>query len=377
MRGAEVIINMGGVAPASAEAPVAEERGSARPSLLSRLGLSSLGDATATTVYVAEEALFCKIFRLPAKTPNLKEAIHFQLGLLVPFPEGSYLYSCTTERQENEIAVTIYALPREHAEPVLEELSGQGKPLAGLYPLSQRYVGRSMGKGRWALLLTGPMCKLLVFEGGRLAERILCPTAPALDECRTLAACGDVYTPAPAADSEFLDADTLLADQPLARDFNMLPAGYRRPDYSKIIIGVLLAANVLALLFFAGIKEYRFQAVSGRVDAEIAKLQPAIKQIGQLGTREQNLDKSIARLTGLGKNPDLILLFSQLTEKMPRSAYLDQIRMEKKTGAIYIHGFADDIGELTASLQGVGEVQLKSTSRRNNKNYFQVEINLP
>jgi len=52
--------------------------------------------------------------------------------------------------------------------------------------------------------------------------------------------------------------------------------------------------------------------------------------------------------------------------------------LEKKEAAIlYLDGYADDMGEMSTSLQGLGEVSLKSTSRRNNKNYFQMEITLP
>jgi hypothetical protein len=136
--------------------------------------------------------------------------------------------------------------------------------------------------------------------------------------------------------------------------------------------------NVLLLLLLLGMKEYRFHATSNRVEAEIVSLRPAMKKFSALVGKESKSRKEIARLEEIGKNPNLLVLLANLTDKLPPSAYLDQFRMEQKEAAIlYLDGYADDMGEISAGLQGLGEVRLKSTSRRNNKNYFQMEINLP
>jgi hypothetical protein len=370
MRGPEVIITTGDAAylPATGTSD-------SMSLLFARLGISS-ADNTATTVYVAEELLYCTTFELPAKTPNIRDAVHYQLGIQIPFPEGSYLHSYSTKKKGDTILVTIYALLKETIEPHLAEIIANGSTIDGLYPLSQRYLTRHNRKEKWALLLPGPIQKLLVFDNGKTGSRLLCPTEPTLATARELADCQAVYRQEPTPESGFLDPEPLLAEPALGAEFDLLPADFRRPDYFKMIITALVGINIIALLLLFGIKEYRFHTISKRVDAEIAKLQPQVKVIGRQSSSELDQQKIIERLESLGKNPDLIKLFSELSLKLPSSSYLDQIRMDKKSNAIFIHGYSDDISELTTNLQSLGEVRLKSTSRRKNKNYFQVEISL-
>ncbi|MGV1100716.1 hypothetical protein ACUUL3_15065 [Thiovibrio sp. JS02] len=345
--------------------------------LLGKVGLSPDSEAAAVTVYVAEELLFCKSFTLPAKTPAVKEAIRYQLDQLLPFPEEAYFYSYSAEREEKGTRVTLYAVPREVIEVHLRELSDGGQTIAGLFPLSQRYLGRGRRKEQWSLLLPGAIAKMYTFRKGRLRERLLCPSPPTFAEAVALGGSDVVYCPNPAPESGFADADVLLVEAPLGKDFNLLPLGYRRPDYFKIFVSALALLNVLALFLLLGLKEYRFHQTSARVDAEIMKLQPEIKKISALNSQENELEKGISRFEELGGNPDLIAMFSHLTAKLPASAYLDQIRMEKRDGPIIIDGYADDMTDLSQRLQGFGEVRLRSTSRRNNKNYFQLELTLP
>ncbi|MBA3004098.1 MAG: hypothetical protein FP813_09650 [Desulfurivibrio sp.] len=222
------------------------------------------------------------------------------------------------------------------------------------------------------------MATLLTFANGVLRRRLLCPTRPTIEEARELTGCDTVYCPEASAESGFVDGDTLLTEAPLGKAFNLLPASYRRPDYFKLSIAGLAMLNVFALVVLLGFKEYRFQSTSSRVEAEIATLQPTMKKINALANKESRSQKEIARLEEVGKNPDLLALLTNLTNTLPPSAYLDQLRVEKKEAAIlYLDGYANDMGEVSSSLQNLGEVSLKSTSRRNNKNYFQMEITLP
>ena len=378
MRGAEVIITERGAIrleggtvgkPHPVEVVVAR--------FLARVGLVSQ-QGSPVTVYVAEELLFCKQFSLPVKGSFIKQAIGYQLDMLLPFPAGSCLSSYETERRNKETAVTLYAVPEEAIGLHLQELAKSGHSLVGLFPLSQRYLNSSQAKKKWGLLLPGDMATLLTFVNGRLRQRLLCPSLPTVEEAMELSGCDTVYCPEASKDSGFADADTLLTDAPIGNPFNLLPASYRRPDYFKICIAGLALLNVLFLFLLLGMKEYRFQSTSSRVEAEIARLQPTMKKIGALGSKESQSQKEIARLEQIGKNPDLLALLTSLTNKLPPSAYLDQLRLENKEAAIlYLDGYADDMGEMSTSLQGLGEVSLKSTSRRNNKNYFQMEILLP
>lgn len=380
MRGAEVIITEQGAlrlegGPKAKPHPVE----AVIRRLLTKVGLLPQQKAgPAVTVYVAEELLFCKEFILPVKAAGIKQAIGYQLDMLLPFPEGEFFSSYETERRNKETAVTLYAVEKGAVVPHLQELAQGGHSLVGLFPLSQRYLGRSQGKKKWALLLPGAMGTLLTFANGRLRRRLLCPSLPTVAEAMELSGCDTVYFPAADEASGFADADSLLVDMPMGKSFNLLPASYRRPDYFKLLIAVLALLNVLSLFLLLGIKEYRFHATSSQVEAEIASLQPTMKKIKALGSKETQSQKEIARLEEIGKNPDLLALLSNLTSKLPSSAYLEQLRLEKKEAAIlYLDGYADDMGEMSASLQGFGEASLKSTSRRNNKNYFQMEINLP
>lgn len=380
MRGAEVIITDQGAIrleggpeakPHPAEVVITR--------LLTRVGLlpqQKVGPAV--TVYVAEELLFCKQFSLPVKGSGIKQAMGYQLDMLLPFPADSCYFSYETERRNKETAVTLYAVPEEGIAPHLQELTASGHSLVGLFPLSQRYLSRSQAKKKWALLLPGTMATLLTFVNGRLRQRLLCPSLPTIGEAMELSGCDAVYCPGALADSGFADGDSLLADAPLNKSFNLLPASFRRPDYFKFLIAGLALLNVLSLFLLLGMKEYRYHSTSNRVEAEIATLQPTMKKINALGNKESQSKKEIARLEEIGTNPDLLALLTNLTAKLPPSAYLEQLRMEKKEAAIlYLDGYADDMGEMSTSLQGLGEVSLKSTSRRNNKNYFQMEIALP
>jgi len=378
MRGAEVIITDQGAVrleggpqakPHPAEVVITR--------LLARAGLS-LQQGPAITVYVAEELLFCKQFSLPVKSSGIKQAMGYQMEMLLPFSADGCFSSYETERRNKETAVTLYAVPEETIAPHLQELTQGGHSLVGLFPLSQRYLGRSQSKKKWALLLPGGMATLLTFANGRLHQRLLCPSLPTVEEARELSGCDEVYCPAASEASGFADADSLLADEPLGKAFNLLPASFRRPDYFKFLIAGLALLNVLSLFLLLGMKEYRFQSTSSQVEAEIVRLQPAMKKFSALGSKENQSQKEITRLQEIGKNPDLLALLTSLTSKLPPGAFLDQLRFEKKEAAIlYLDGYAEDMGEMSTSLQGLGEVSLKSTSRRNNKNYFQMEITLP
>ncbi len=380
MRGAEVIITDQGAIrlegalvakPHPAEVVITR--------LLTKVGLLPQQKAgPAVTVYVAEELLFCKQFSLPVKGSSIKQAMGYQMEMLLPFPADGCFFSYETERRNKETAVTLYAVPEEGIAPHLQALTASGHSLVGLFPLSQRYVSRSQGKKKWALLLPGDMATLLTFVNGRVRQRLLCPSLPTAEEAMELSGCDTVYFPAASEGRGFADADTLLADAPLGKSFNLLPASYRRLDYFKVLIAGLVLLNVFSLFLLVGMKEYRFHSTSSRVEAEIAKLQPTMKKINALSSKESNSQKEIDRLEEIGKNPDLLSLLTNLTNTLPPSAYLDQLRLEKKEAAIlYLDGYADDMGEMSTSLQGLGEVSLKSTSRRNNKNYFQMEIVLP
>jgi len=62
---------------------------------------------------------------------------------------------------------------------------------------------------------------------------------------------------------------------------------------------------------------------------------------------------------------------------MPPSSYVDQLRLDQTNNVVSIQGYTDEVSSLATKLQTLGQAQLKSTSSRQNKTYFNVEISLP
>jgi Tfp pilus assembly protein PilN len=143
-----------------------------------------------------------------------------------------------------------------------------------------------------------------------------------------------------------------------------------------MIILVLAVMNIAGLIFLAGLKITKLRSFQAQVDVEIAEILPRVNEVKKLQEQEKEISGSLEAINKLGQNLDFIRLFQQLTTKLPAGSYLDQIRLDKKTTAIILQGYTDDIGNLTSSLQDIGDVKLKSTSRRKDKTYFQLEITL-
>ena len=333
--------------------------------------------ANTATLFVAEELLFFKNIDLPLKTPDLKEAVGYQLGLLTPFTEETMLHSFTSVRGKNAYHVSLYAVQRQLIEPYVQQLVEAGYKIAGLYPESQRYVNKSSPKTKWALVMPGRFTRAMVFAGSRLEDQLLCKSPPAFAELAAICGTDAIYHTAAAAENGFLDAQQLARQKPLLKEHDMLPAVFQRRDFSRFLLIALLVVNLIALAGLAGVKEYRLVTLNRQIDQEIRQIMPQVDEVRNLRAREKQLDEDIQRLEGIGRNPDLITFIMKLTQELPKSSYLDQIRLDEKTGAMELQGYTEDIGELTAKLQAMGGAQLKSTSRRRNKTYFIVEISLP
>ena len=337
------------------------------------------GVSTNTALFfVAEELLFMKQIQLPLATQDLKEAISYQLGLLAPFPEDSILHSFTTHQEKEHYQVIVVAASMEQIITMLQETAEAGYRISGLFPESQRYVHWSLKKARWALVVPGSrFAKVIIFNGGRLEERIFSKLEPPFEELTALCGTEEIYHVEKQEDERFLDTQQLKGKKPLLRDFNMLPASFVRTDFSRMAVIALIVLNVIALLAFVGGKMHYQSMHSELVEQEITKIMPQVKEVKDLQAREMKLREYVESIEGIGRNPDIILFVKQLTDALPETSYLDQMRMDKKQNAIHIQGYTDDIGSLTAALQEMGEAKLKSTSRRKSKTYFNVEINLP
>lgn len=328
------------------------------------------------TFFVSEGLLFFKDFELPLKTQNLKEAISYQLSLIIPFPEDSYYYTYTPKREGKNHKILLYAVQRQHVDPYLQGAAAAGYTINGLFPESQRYLTGSSRKENWALFVPGHPSKALVFSGQSLADRLLFQTEPVFEELQEAVGCEAVYHQVPPPESDYLDAGLLLDKPPFLKEYNLLPSYYRKPDYYKMIIFALAVINIAGLILLTGLKITKLRSFHAQVDAEIAEIMPRVKEVKKLQEQETEIAGSLEAIEKLGQNLDFIRLFQQLTMRLPAGSYLDQIRLDKKTTAIIVQGYTDDIGNLTSSLQDIGDVKLKSTSRRKDKTYFQLEITL-
>jgi hypothetical protein len=336
------------------------------------------GIATASTVlYISEELLFFKIFELPLKTPNLRDAIKFQLGMLTPFPSDDILYSYTTSRTKGVYRIALYAISNHTIHPYLQKLSNAGYMITGLFPESQRYVNRNFRKTRWAILMPGRFIKVILFTGRHIENRFLCGSEPDFTELSTTCGTEDIHHPQPPADSEFLDASLLLTSPPMLKDFDLLPQIFKKPDYSKGFIAALIVLNIIAVLGYGIMKQYRLSGIEQQLTLEINEILPKVQEIKELNAREQQLKEDIETIKNLSGNPDLIDFLQKLTAVLPASSFLDQLRLDKNTNTIQLQGYTEDISELTTKMQSLWQTKLKSTSSRRNETYFQMEISLP
>ena len=346
--------------------------------------------SSSVNLFVSEDLLFFKAFELPAQTADIAEAVDFQMEMLTPFADEPTWYSFAAQRRGELYHVGLYAAQSGYIDVYIQELIEAGFQLSGLYPESQRYVTRSNRKNQWGLLLPGRFFKAFVFNGLHLEDRLLCSAEPSFTEAVEVCRSDTVYRQPPADEAEtpvapvpdqppffdYLDARNLLAQRPVLKAYNMLPASYQRPDYLKIIIMVLAALNIVTLIAFGGVKMYKLVKTERRIDREIAKITPLVKEMKKLRLDEEEQLKAINQMKSLGANFNLIEFLDRLTKGLPDSSYVDQMRYDPKSHAVQIQGYTEDVAEMTASLQNLGDAKLKSTSRRKNKTYFHVEIGL-
>ena len=377
----EILIREDGVQIGS---PVSEEKGEfiAHPvtdlgSRLARFCAPQSPSGTKVVFYIAEDLLFFKKIILPSQTANIKEAVSYQLELLMPF-NGDILHSFSSTQVSDGFHIGLYAVLAEDIVPHLDEVANQGFQLAGLFPESQRFVTPlSKKKKRWVLLLPGRMVKLLLFNGANLQDRIICHDEPTLAGIAKISSTEEVYSHMLQQEDPFAETGPLLAELPLFKEHNLLPSSYRRPDYFRYFLIGLCILNICSILTIGAIKEYKIRQLLVNLQTEVEEIKPVIKKIEQLSIREKELSASIDILENIGQNFDVIRFLDKITKKLPENCYLDQMRMEKKTGAIHLQGYTEELNELTAVLDTLDQAKLKSTRRRKNKTYFHVEIPKP
>ncbi len=330
---------------------------------------------TRVMLYVAEELLFYKEAPLPLKTRDLDRAVSFQLEMLTPYKDDDVLYSYTSRRRKDHHQISLVATGREKIEAFAEAIAGAGYTLEGLFPESQRYVARTLSQNKWALVLPGRFFKVFKFTGTHLEERLFCGAEPAFDDLAKLCESESIYHLSPPAGSSFLAARPLLDLKPAHKEFNLLPKRFHQPDYFRMAIIGLVILNIVALLGTLGARQISLARSNNQLDARIEELALQFAEVKKLQNEEKEIAAEIQKVTMTSSNPDIILILSELGDRLPKNSYLDMIRLDGNN-TLQIQGYTSDINELTATLQNMGRAQLKSTRRMRDKTYFQIEINL-
>ncbi|MDD5758551.1 MAG: hypothetical protein PHI06_05670 [Desulfobulbaceae bacterium] len=342
-------------------------------------------------LFVSEDLLFFKSFDLPPDTMDVEEAVGYQLEMVTPFADEATWHSFAVQKDDAGYHVTLYAAQSGYIDAYIQEILEAGIQLSGLYPESQRYVNKLNRKSNWGLILPGRYIKAFIFAGPIMVDRQYCSSEPSFGEAVEVCKSETIFKLDPAKIEsqpvvealppkpyfDYLDACTLLTQRPHLKTYNMLPASYQRPDYLKIMIGVLLVVNVLTFLLWGGVKLYTLKKYNTRVNRQIEEIMPLVTEMKNLRQQEEDSLKAIAQIEGIGKNFDLIQFLQQLTTAMPADSYVDQLRLDEQTNVVSIQGYTDEVSALTTKLQEIGAAQLKSTSRRQNKTYFNVEVSLP
>lgn len=346
--------------------------------------------ASTLHLFVSEDLLFFKVFELPLDTVDIEEAVGYQLEMVTPFGEEATWHSFAVQKGDDAYHITLYAAQSGYIDAYIQEILEGGLQLSGLYPESQRYVNKLNRKSKWGLVLPGRYIKAFIFNGSIMVDRLYCSADPSFAEAVEVCQTDMIFKLDPSrlqpqeVDAlpakpyfDYLDACLLLTQRPHLKTYNMLPASYQRPDYLKIMIGVLVVVNILSFLFWGGVKVYKLKSYNTQVNREIEAVMPLVTEMKELRQKEEDLLKAMAQIEGIGKNFDLIGFMSQLTAAMPTSSYVDQLKFDEKSNVVSIQGYTDEVSGLASKLQEIGAAQLKSTSSRQNKTYFNVEISLP
>jgi len=326
-------------------------------------------------LFVAEDLVYGLALELPLRTPDLKEAVSLQLGQLLPFPDDETLSAYVVRRQDDGYRVMAFAARTQVAASLVEELVEDGYTVKGLYPEHQRYLTARMRRRQWALVMPGRQNKVFIFDGVKLVNRLLVAGDKlSYEKLSELCGTGLILHADPPRGSSFIDAQPLLAETPLLQEYNLLPAVYRRPDYLKMVVVVMVLLNLLALGGMLWLRFDQLRTQISQAEATIASLLPLVAEVDKTKAKLKTVEGLVASLRGIGKNPDLIGIMHSLTSELPAEAYLDQFRFDGKARVMIINGYANNLTELTDKLKNLGEVRLKSTSRRKDRNYFQVEV---
>ncbi|MDT8336093.1 MAG: hypothetical protein RQ753_10380, partial [Desulfurivibrionaceae bacterium] len=284
-------------------------------------------------LFLAEELVYTATFDLPASTPHLGDAVRFQLGMLAPFPEQDILSGYVAARDGDSYRVTISAARAGQVISVVEQLIRAGFVVKGIYPESQRYLTGKWRKLRWALVMPGRLAKIFIFDDSRLVDRLLSKDDDLrYDELTKACATENIFHRNPPSGEKFKPIQMLLAAAPLLKDYNMLPASYRRRDYLKIAIVALAVLNLVGLIALGGFRFVEQAARIDKADREIARLEPLVHEVIETKKRIRQTEDFLDLVGQLKGNPDIFPFLENLTRTLPEGSYLNQLRINVSEG---------------------------------------------
>lgn len=330
---------------------------------------------TDVDVYIGEDLLFFTKITLPLQTPDIKKAIALQLDMLSPFGEDS-LAAFAARRSKEGYLVTLYFCRRSVVMPFLDILFAAGAHLTGLYPESQRYLTRDNQKLAWSLWSPGRFGKITHFEQGKVAGRDLAASSLSADQIRERTGNASLYSLG-SDDSGAEAARPLLNQAASVREYNMLPPSFRRPDYLKKAMIALTAVNLILFLLLGGGKGLALYRQADILAQQIEDTRLDAEKALELKAQIKKLKKQMDAYRTMGTNSDLIAFMAHLSNELPTTAYLDQLRFDQATHTITLQGYTDDLPGLTTKITDLGSATLKSTMKRRNQTYFHLEVNLP
>ncbi len=342
--------------------------------------INSLGDkaklaGSDVDVYLGEDLLFFTQITLPLQTPDLKKAIALQLDMLSPFGDDS-ISTFKSKRGKEGYLVTLYFSRRSRIFPYLHILFEAGAHLLGLYPESQRYQNAENRKTSWSLWSPGRFGKITHFKQGKVVGRDICSSEVNAAQIRERTGDATLYRLGNAESGE--NSAMSLLDQPASgREFDMLPASFRRPDYLKKALIGLAAVNLILILLLGVGKGVALFRQAHLLDQQIESSKADADAALKLKTRIKKLKKTLDDYRDMGENKDLIAFMENISQKLPPTAYLDQLRMDQATQTITLQGYTSDLHELTAQIPDLGSATLKSTLKRRNQTYFHLEVSMP
>lgn len=154
-------------------------------------------------------------------------------------------------------------------------------------------------------------------------------------------------------------------------NINLLPEDLRKKasKAGSYVLFVLAGLLVVLAMGWAGGNIYHHQSYLRHLDREISVLSDEIKKIGQLRTQSEDLEKRLTFLLSIpGERLTVLESVRELSERVPKTAWVQRFMYSKKSREIQIEGWAQSASELIPILEQSSlfeDVAFRSSITRN------------